>query len=382
MENRRQGLEKELEHQKHLEELRLEFATKSRKFVTWIEDQEDGEIAEPIKANSLDNVGKLQTSFTSFKQDLSSQQSEYQSLVNLSQQMQNEGITTNIYSVYTIDDVTNRWNNLNNEVKNRESSLTQEHDRLTENDHLCKDFASHADKFSQQLDSQKHEAEKPQQGSLQDQLAATQNLRTQFQNKNKEGLSQLAEINTKMDQRNITNNEYTGHTYESLSLNADSIVEFVNKQVGLIEKQIIDESGKGISQEQLNEFKDTFKAFDKDKSNTLEKHEFKACLSALGYDASDDAVNKLVGELGKQVPGKIVFDEFVDYMISKTQNVDSPTTIKDSFKEVASGKDYITQDDLKKVPGLSKETIEYLLSNMKSLGDGKYDYSNFVDSQY
>jgi len=382
MENRRQGLEKELEHQKHLDELRLEFATKSRKFVTWIEDQEDGEIAEPIKANSLENVGKLQTSFTSFKQELGSQQSEYQALLDLSSKMQNEGITNNIYAVYTIDDVTNRWNNLHNEVGNRETSLSQEHERLTENDNLCKNFASHADKFSQQLDSQKHDAEKPQQGSLQDQLASTQNLRSQFQNKNKEGLSQLAEINTKMDQRNITNNDYTGHTYESLSLNADSIVEFVNKQISLIEKQIIDESGKGISQEQLNEFKDTFKAFDKDKSNTLEKHEFKACLSALGYDATDDAVNKLVGELGKQVPGKIVFDEFVDYMISKTQNVDSPNTIKDSFKEVASGKDYITQDDLKKVPGLSKETIEYLLSNMKNLGDGKYDYSNFVDSQY
>jgi Ca2+-binding EF-hand superfamily protein len=46
----------------------------------------------------------------------------------------------------------------------------------------------------------------------------------------------------------------------------------------------------------------------------LEKHEFAACLKALGQNIPDEAVERLIGSIGKAVPGKINFQEFVEYM--------------------------------------------------------------------
>ena len=53
-------------------------------------------------------------------------------------------------------------------------------------------------------------------------------------------------------------------------------------------QQILTRDSKGISEDQMNEFRMSFNHFDKNKSRRLEPKEFKACLVSLGYKIRDD----------------------------------------------------------------------------------------------
>jgi len=52
--------------------------------------------------------------------------------------------------------------------------------------------------------------------------------------------------------------------------------------------QILTRDSKGISNEQMDEFRKSFLHFDKSRNHKLEPQEFKACLISLGYNIRDD----------------------------------------------------------------------------------------------
>lgn len=52
--------------------------------------------------------------------------------------------------------------------------------------------------------------------------------------------------------------------------------------------KILTRDSKGISEDQMNEFRVSFNHFDKNRSRRLEPKEFKACLVSLGYNIRDD----------------------------------------------------------------------------------------------
>ena len=56
--------------------------------------------------------------------------------------------------------------------------------------------------------------------------------------------------------------------------------------------QILTRDSKGITQEQLNEFRASFNHFDKSRTGRLSPEEFKSCLISLGYS---------VGQVGKVI---------------------------------------------------------------------------------
>lgn len=57
--------------------------------------------------------------------------------------------------------------------------------------------------------------------------------------------------------------------------------------------QILTRDSKGISEDQMNEFRLSFNHFDKNRTRRLEPKEFKACLVSLGYNIRED---RQVGE--------------------------------------------------------------------------------------
>jgi hypothetical protein len=68
-------------------------------------------------------------------------------------------------------------------------------------------------------------------------------------------------------------------------------------------------------------------------------------------------------------------------LVSRIEDSDSPTVIKNAFKQVAGNKDFVTEDDLRRVPGLTPEVIKFLTATMPQEGNG-FNYSSFTDSQY
>ena len=53
-------------------------------------------------------------------------------------------------------------------------------------------------------------------------------------------------------------------------------------------RQILTRDSKGITNDQMDEFRKSFFHFDKTRTRRLEPKEFKACLVSLGYNIRDD----------------------------------------------------------------------------------------------
>ena len=75
---------------------------------------------------------------------------------------------------------------------------------------------------------------------------------------------------------------------ETLRVGWEQLVTSVNRTINEVENQILTRDSKGITQEQLNEFRASFNHFDKSRSGRLAPDEFKSCLISLGYSVGQD----------------------------------------------------------------------------------------------
>jgi len=216
-------------------------------------------------------------------------------------------------------------------------------------------------------------------GELQDQLKY---ITTKLQEiSDKSAIDELADLNSKIEEKNITVNRHSDLTIEGLILGWEKLNELFRKQQHTIEKEMIAaKSGSSVSEEQLAEFKETFNRFDRDRTGVLEKHELKACLQALDQNVDEKALDNLLKSIGKSSGGKSVsFQEFVDFMVSRTEDTDAPSTIKAAFKALAGSKDFVTESELRRA--LDKEQVDFLLKTMPNK-NGEYDYNSFTDKSY
>jgi len=374
---RRQGLENELAKQMELENLRLEFATRSRALIGFMEDAEDV-LSEPVRSSSIEAVGELQTTFAMLLRDLDVQSGEFNGIEQLQNTLTDYGVTENMYASFSFQQVAERWNRLFQEVEERRNALNAEEKRQSENDQLCQTFAEKASAFKKWREEVRDSIAKGSAGSIQDQVTALRRKEEELVH-HASFLEELTSLNNEIDGRNITHNKYTEETIEALSRAFDSVRVLITKQLAQIEKELLNSSGSKISEEQLAEFKETFKAFDKDNTGTLERHEFKACLSALGHFVNEEQLDSLFSSLTKKEPGRLQFEEFVDYMVSKTEDSDTPSTISNAFKTIAGDRNFVTEEELRRV--LDSDTVDYLIKHMPNDG-GKLNYRAFTESTY
>jgi Ca2+-binding EF-hand superfamily protein len=76
-----------------------------------------------------------------------------------------------------------------------------------------------------------------------------------------------------------------------------------------------------------------FAHFDGDNSSTLEKHEFKACLSALGISKNDAEMDQIMSEVASNQT-TIRFDEFAEFMSKLNDKSDTADNMSEAFKTV------------------------------------------------
>jgi len=172
-------------------------------------------------------------------------------------------------------------------------------------------------------------------------------------------------------------NPYTDYTIEELTLSLDQVKGAIKKKRQFLENQLAASGKSNITQDQMNELKETFKHFDKDNSNALDKMEFRACLQSLGQSYTDEAFNRLFAELAHG-GDKILFEDFVKYMIKLLEDSDDAPQIKASFKILANEKPTISSGDMR-IPPLVDEDISYLSNRMPGQPDS-YDYVKHTDN--
>merc|ERR1712048_480481 len=145
-----------------------------------------------------------------------------------------------------------------------------------------------------------------------------------------------------------------------------------------VENQILTRDSKGITQEQLNEFRASFNHFDKSRTGRLNPEEFKNCLISLGYSVGQDKqgeidFQRILSIVDPNASGYVQFDCFLDFMTRESTDVDTAEQVIDSFRILAADKPYILP--------------EYCIQRMQQYSgidavSGALDYMSFSTALY
>ncbi len=87
-----------------------------------------------------------------------------------------------------------------------------------------------------------------------------------------------------------------------------------------------------LSEEQKQEIKEAFDLFDTDKTGTIDYHELKVAMRALGFDVKKQEVLNLMKEYDREGAGQIEYHDFLEIMTGKISERDPVEEILKAFK--------------------------------------------------
>lgn len=253
-------------------------------------------------------------------------------------------------------------------------------------DALRRNFANLANAFDDQLNALKSSIAEVSSLDLQTQLDVLVGKQAELSSlsANLPAIQQAEEL---CNAANIEDNEYTNQTFDDLEFSHSRLTKTYQKQINFIQNQIIASQATDISPEQLEEFKESFNHFDKDKDGSLSRLEFKSALSGLGvveldFEGGDkrfDVIFQKVSAGGE----KVSFNQFVEYLISISKDDTSESTIRQSFDVLSGGKAFITVDDFR-IAQLPQSQIDYLVSVIPPFEgiEGALDYKAWLNSSF
>lgn len=236
-------------------------------------------------------------------------------------------------------------------------------------------------------------------GDVEDQLQHAQKLSANLAPL-EQYLEGIAILDEKCQEANIDENDYTTYTYDELMYELSLVKASVQKKLTFLENQMVARSMTNLTPIQLEEFESVFRHFDRDGTNTLHELEFSAALASLGlvYDEEEmhekylevchsglDPSMSPVSRRQRENRG-VGFEQFIRFMVSVTEDQNSAEQVFQSFREVADGKPYVTEMDLRHSL-IPDELIEDLLHSMpEHKGPDlevdrdvpKYDYISFM----
>ena len=227
------------------------------------------------------------------------------------------------------------------------------------------------------------------QGSLEDQLVR---LKEYEQNvyAYKSHMEELEKLNQGIQESMVFENRYTQYTMETLRVGWEQLLTSINRNINEVENQILTRDSKGITQEQLNEFRSSFNHFDKNRVGHLKPDEYKSCLVSLGYSLGKDKqgdidFQRIMAIVDPNNSGYVLFDAFLDFMTRESTDSDTAEQVIDSFRILAGDKPYILPDELRRE--LPPDQAEYCIQRMQPYKgpDGipdALDYMSFSTALY
>jgi len=77
----------------------------------------------------------------------------------------------------------------------------------------------------------------------------------------------------------------------------------------------------GLSEDEIEEIREAFNLFDTDGSGTIDPKELKAAMQSLGFEAKNQTIYQMIGDIDKDGSGSIDFEEFLDMMTAKMVSI-------------------------------------------------------------
>lgn len=395
---RKQDLESAEQLLEAIDRLHLEFAKRAAPFNNWLDSSRE-DLVDMFIVHTVEEIQRLITAHEKFKLTLGEADSECLSIIDLSNQVQsivgqNEipGGLENPYTPLTSTEISNKWYDLKALIPERDQVLSRELLRQERNEGLRRQFAEKANIVGPWIESQMDGVAAIGMGvvgSLEDQLdKLKQHESTSHQYR--PHIDELEKIHQEVQEQMIFENQYTQYTMETLRVGWEQLLTAIHRNINEVENQILTRDSKGITQDQLNDFRASFNHFDKQRSGRLAPEEFRSCLVSLGYSIRNDRqgdsdfrrIMSLVDPNGTKY---VTFDSFLDFMTRESTDRDTAEQILDSFRILASDRPFITAAELRQE--LPSDQAEYCINRMKpfkgAVGvEGALDYTSFATSLY
>ena len=93
----------------------------------------------------------------------------------------------------------------------------------------------------------------------------------------------------------------------------------------------LDHARRASQEEQKQEIREAFDLFDTDGSGTIDPKELKAAMQSLGFEAKNQTIYQMIGDIDKDNDGSIDFEEFLDMMTAKMSDKDTREDIQKVF---------------------------------------------------
>lgn len=395
---RKQDLESAEQLLEAIDRLHLEFAKRAAPFNNWLDSSRE-DLVDMFIVHTVEEIQRLITAHEKFKSTLGEADQECLSIIDLSSQVQsivgqNEipGGLENPYTPLTANEISNKWVDLKALIPERDQVLSRELLRQERNEGLRRQFAEKANIVGPWIETQMDGIAAIGMGvvgSLENQLdKLKQHESTSHQYR--PHIDDLEKIHQEVQEQMIFENQYTQYTMETLRVGWEQLLTAIHRNINEVENQILTRDSKGITQDQLNDFRASFNHFDKQRSGKLTPEEFRSCLVSLGYSIRNDRqgdsdfrrIMSLVDPNGTKY---VTFDSFLDFMTRESTDRDTAEQILDSFRILASDKTFITAEELRQE--LPSDQAEYCINRMKpfkgAVGvEGALDYTSFATSLY
>lgn len=391
---RRQALDEAERILEKVDLLHLEFAKRAAPFNNWL-DQAREDLVDMFICHSVEEIQQLLHAHDAFKNTLGAADREYNEILGLSQQVQTlatqyqiPGGLENPYTTLTPAKIQAKWSDVRQLVPQRDHTFQNELVRQQCNEKLRRQFAEKANQvgpwIERQIDAVNAIGMGMQQGSLEVQLKKLHEYDAavvQF----RPHLDELERVHQQVQEALIFENKYTNYTMETLRVGWEQLVTSVHRNINEVENQILTRDAKGISQEQLNEFRASFNHFDKKRTGRLTPEEFRSCLVSLGYNvrnADGPEFRRILAHVDPNMTGYVHFDAFLDFLTREYAEMDTAEQTIDSFRILAADKPYITADELRRE--LPPDQAEYCIRRMKPYpgAPGGLDYRTFSTMLY
>merc|ERR550525_795554 len=139
-----------------------------------------------------------------------------------------------------------------------------------------------------------------------------------------------------------------------------------------------------LTEEQRAEIKEAFDLFDTDRSGTIDYHELKVAMRALGFDMKKQDLLKLIEQYDREETGRITFQDFNEIMTQQILDRDPEEEIFKAFSlfdDDNTGK--ISLKNLRRVArelgeNLSDEEIQAMIDEFDKDEDGEINEEEFA----
>uniref|UniRef100_A0A9L0SZP7 F-actin cross-linking protein n=1 Tax=Equus caballus TaxID=9796 RepID=A0A9L0SZP7_HORSE len=378
---RREALERTEKLLETIDQLHLEFAKRAAPFNNWMEGAME-DLQDMFIVHSIEEIQSLITAHEQFKATLPEADGERQSIMAIQNEVEKVIQSYNIrisssnpYSTVTMDELRTKWDKVKQLVPIRDQSLQEE---------LARQHANAVGPWIQNKMEEIARSSIQITGALEDQMNQLKQYEHNIINY-KNNIDKLEGDHQLIQEALVFDNKHTNYTMEHIRVGWELLLTTIARTINEVETQILTRDAKGITQEQMNEFRASFNHFDRRKNGLMDHEDFRACLISMGYDLGEAEFARIMTLVDPNGQGTVTFQSFIDFMTRETADTDTAEQVIASFRILASDKPYILAEELRRE--LPPDQAQYCIKRMPAYSGpgsvpGALDYTAFSSALY